>query len=126
PRGWGVVVSPARGAELLERLGGGGPLEEAINFDCERYVGESSLVTTTIPGTLPGEVLVTGHLCHPQPGANDNASGAAAVLETGRILASLAARGELGGSWRTVRFLWMPEFTGTYAWRALHPDRVAD
>ena len=40
---------------------------------------------TTLPGTLPGEVLVTGHLCHPQPGANDNASGAAAVLETARV-----------------------------------------
>src|SRR5262249_39629050 len=73
-----------------------------------------------------GEVLVAGHLCHPQPGANDNASGAAAVLETARAVAALAARGELGRSWRTVRFLWMPEFTGTYAWRSLHPTPVAD
>ena len=83
-RGWGVVVSPARAHELLERLAAGEALELEIDFDCERYAGETSLLTTTVPGTLPGEVLVTGHLCHPQPGANDNASGAAAVLEIAR------------------------------------------
>jgi hypothetical protein len=125
PRGWGVVVSPARAHELLERLAAGEALEIEVDFDCERYASETSLVTTTVAGTLPGEVLVTGHLCHPQPGANDNASGAAAVLETARVLATLAARGELREPRRTVRFLWMPEFTGTYAWRALHPERAA-
>jgi peptidase M28-like protein len=125
PRGWGVVVSPARADELRARLASGEPLEVEIDFDCERYAGETSLVTTTIPGTLPGEVLITGHLCHPQPGANDNASGAAAVLECARVLASLADRGELRGPRRTVRFLWMPEFTGTYAWRALRAERAA-
>ena len=125
PRGWGVVVSPARAAELRERLAAGESLEVEVDFDCERYVGETTLLTTTVPGTLPGEVLVTGHLCHPQPGANDNASGAAAVLETARVLSALAERGELGTPRRTIRFLWMPEFTGTYAWRALQPERAA-
>jgi len=122
PRGWGVVASPARAAGLLERLAAGESLDIEIDFDCERFAGETSLVTTTVPGTLPGEVLVTGHLCHPQPGANDNASGAAAVLECARVLATLAARGALGTPRRTVRFLWMPEFTGTYAWRSLRPE----
>ena len=125
PRGWGVVVSPARAEGLLARLAAGEPLEVEIDFDCERFVGETSLVTTTVPGTLPGEVLVTGHLCHPQPGANDNASGAAAVLECARVLAGLVSRGELGTPRRTLRFLWMPEFTGTYAWRALRPESAA-
>src|SRR5262245_14266436 len=119
PRGWGVVVSPARADELRHRLAGGEPLEVTVAFDCERYVGETTLVTTTIPGSLPGEVLVTGHLCHPQPGANDNASGAAAALEVARALKTMEVRGELREPRRTVRFLWMPEFTGTYAWRAL-------
>jgi hypothetical protein len=125
PRGWGVVVSPERGAELRARLAAGERLELQVDFDCERYTGEIPLVTTTLPGTLPGEILVTAHFCHPQPGANDNASGAAAVLETARVLASLAAAGDLAGSRRTVRFLWMPEFTGTYAWLAGDPERAA-
>jgi hypothetical protein len=125
PRGWGVVVSPARATELRERLAGGETLEVEIDFDCERFAGETTLLTTTVPGTLPGEVLVTGHLCHPQPGANDNASGAAAVLEVARVLAALATRGELRSPRRTLRMLWMPEFTGTYAWRALRPGSAA-
>jgi peptidase M28-like protein len=125
PRGWGVVVSPARGAELRTRLAAGERIELEVDFDCERYTGEIPLLTTTLPGTLPGEILVTGHLCHPQPGANDNASGAAAVLETARVLAALAATGDLAGARRGVRFLWMPEFTGTYAWLAGDAQRAA-
>jgi hypothetical protein len=125
PRGWGVVVSPARADALRARLARGEALEVEIDFDCQRYVGETSLLTTTLPGTLPGEVLVTAHLCHPQPGANDNASGAAAVLETARVLTELAANGTLNAARRTVRMLWMPEFTGTYAWRALRAPSAA-
>ena len=124
PRGWGVVVSPARGAELRERLAAGERLDVDVSFDCERYVGEFSLLTARMAGALPGEVLVTAHLCHPQPGANDNASGAAAALEVARVLAALAARREWGEPRRSVRFLWMPEFTGTYAWQALRPEAV--
>jgi hypothetical protein len=125
PRGWGVVVSPARGAEVRHRLAAGEPLELSVDFECERYVGTIPLVSTCVPGELPGEILVTGHLCHPQPGANDNASGAAAVLETARVLATLAATGELATPRRSVRFLWMPEFTGTYAWQAAAPEYSA-
>jgi len=118
PRGWGVVVSPNRGADLRERLDAGERLEVEVDFACERHATTIPLITTTLPGTLPGEVLVTGHLCHPLPGANDNASGAAAVLETARVLRHLAESGVLPAERRTIRFLWMPEFTGTYAWQA--------
>jgi len=125
PRGWGVVVTPARGAALRSRLAAGERLEVEVDFDCVREVGESSVVTATLPGTLPGEVLVTGHLCHPQPGANDNASGAAATLEVAHVLAALARQGGLPEPRRTLRFLWMPEFTGTYAWIAREPAAAA-
>src|SRR5262249_50892127 len=61
-----------------------------------------------------------------QPGANDNASGAAATLECARVLAALARRGAWPEPRRSVRMLWMPEFTGTYAWQALRQDRVGE
>ncbi|MEO5618684.1 MAG: DUF4910 domain-containing protein, partial [Candidatus Eisenbacteria bacterium] len=67
---------------------------------------------------------VTAQLCHPQTSANDNGSGVAAALETARSLAELARRGE----WRPrrgVRFLWMPELTGTHAWLEGAPERAA-
>lgn len=125
PRGWGVVVSPDRGAQLRSRLAAGEALELDVDLDCERYTGEFAIVSAEIAGELPGEVLITSHLCHPRPGANDNASGSAATLECARVLSALAGRGDLPAPRRTLRFLWMPEFTGTYAWQALHRDRVA-
>jgi hypothetical protein len=73
------------------------------------------VVTGLLPGTGEDEVLLSAHLCHPRPGANDNASGVAALLGAARVLAG--HRGDGAG----VRFLWGPEFTGVAAY--LH-DRV--
>lgn len=68
------------------------------------------VVQAVWPGQEPGEILLTAHLCHPRPGANDNASGVAALLGAGRLL---AARGR--ALRRTVRFAWGPEYVGTAA-----------
>lgn len=125
PRGWGFVVSPARGAELRARLAAGERLEVEADVVSRRYPTEAPLVTAVLPGTIPGEVLVTAHLCHPLPGANDNGSGVAAALEAARALAALDRAGALAGPRRTIRFLWMPEFTGTYAWLGNGPGRAA-
>ncbi|WP_053847852.1 DUF4910 domain-containing protein [Streptomyces sp. NRRL B-24085] len=53
--------------------------------------------------------LLSAHLCHPAPGANDNASGVAAALAAGRALAARPLR-------RPVRFVWAPEFVGLAAY----------
>jgi len=62
------------------------------------------------------EVWLTAHLCHPRPGANDNASGVAALLGTAATLLALERR---NGAWgrrdRPIRFVWAPEFVGTAA-----------
>jgi len=58
------------------------------------------------PEKLP--VVVMAHLCHPSPGANDNASGSAAVLEVARILKENAFELQ-----RSVVFLWVPEMLGS-------------
>jgi hypothetical protein len=70
-------------------------------------------------------VLIVSHLCHPRPSANDNASGVAANLESARVLAALAAGGALPEPRASIRFLWIPELTGTYAWMGAVPDRAA-
>jgi Peptidase family M28 len=81
------------------------------------------VVTGTLPGDGDGdgELLMTAHLCHPRPGANDNASGVAALLAAARMLAdpALAAGangGRAAGGRRSVRFLWGPEFVGLAAY----------
>jgi hypothetical protein len=71
------------------------------------------VVTGVLPGARPdAEVWLTAHLCHPRPGADDNASGVAALLGVARALTALRDRGRLD---RTVRFVWAPEFVGTAA-----------
>lgn len=123
PRGWGFVASPARGAELRARLAAGERLELEAEIASRRFATVAPLVTAVLPGSLPGEVLLTAHLCHPRPGANDNGSGVAAALESARALAALERAGGLATPRRSIRFLWMPEFTGTYAWLAGDPER---
>jgi Zn-dependent M28 family amino/carboxypeptidase len=53
-----------------------------------RYATRIPLVTARLAGESEREILVVSHLCHPRPGANDNASGAAAALEAARTLAA--------------------------------------
>jgi Domain of unknown function (DUF2172). len=52
------------------------------------FPGEMHVVTGLIPGRRPqdGEVLIIAHLCHPKPGANDNASGCGLAMEIARAL----------------------------------------
>lgn len=73
------------------------------------------VVTGVLPGAGAGEVWLTAHLCHPRPGADDNASGVAALLGVAAALTALRRHRRLPVPPRSVRFLWGPEFTGTVA-----------
>jgi hypothetical protein len=66
------------------------------------------VVTGRLAGADDGEFLLSAHLCHPRPSANDNASGVAALLGVARMLTA--------GYGPSVRFLWGPEFVGTAAY----------
>ncbi|MCC6651134.1 MAG: DUF4910 domain-containing protein [Candidatus Eisenbacteria bacterium] len=120
--GWGFVLTPDRGEELRSRLATGERVQLEAEIVSRFAPADIALVSATLPGDLPGEVLVTAHLCHYRPGANDNASGVAAALESARALAALRDAGALPAGRRTVRWLWMPEFTGTYAWMERRPE----
>jgi hypothetical protein len=122
PRGWGFVVSPNTGEAMRAELRARGRLHLQAAIDSHRFVTEIPLVSVRIGEARDDEVLVLAHLCHPKPSANDNASGAAAALETARVLGELAH-----GGWRprrAVRVLWVPELTGTYAWFGRDPERA--
>jgi aminopeptidase YwaD len=82
------------------------------------------VVSATIPGTDPsaGEVVLTAHLCHQSAGANDNASGSAAILQVARTLNRAIQSGAIARPRLTIRFLWTPEIAGSQAWLASHPD----
>jgi hypothetical protein len=116
PNAWGFVLSPQQGRELRGRLARGERLCVSAHVDARFYEGAFEVVEALIPGETDGEVLLVSHLCHPKPGAHDNASGAAALLETAVTLHTLIARGDLPRPKRGIRFIWPPEMTGTFAY----------
>jgi hypothetical protein len=116
PRGWGFVVTPEEGDRLRERLRRGTSLSLEVAIESRDFATRVPLISTRLGPEGAEEILVMAHLCHPEPSANDNGSGVAAALETARTLASLERQGRWRPGPRAVRFLWMPELTGTYAW----------
>jgi hypothetical protein len=68
-----------------------------------------------LAGRSEDEILLQAHLCHPRPGANDNASGVCALLGIAETVQSLT-NGGLSERIRGIRFLWGPELIGTAAY----------
>jgi hypothetical protein len=129
-RAFGFALSPRAGAELrrsIERRARRGepPVRVRALVRSHFADGHIEAVTAQIPGTTDEQVLIVGHLCHPAPMANDNASGAAAAMEAARALHTLIASGRLPRPRRGIRFLWIPEMTGTYAYLAAHEHASA-
>jgi aminopeptidase YwaD len=121
---FGFVLSPRQGEWLRQLIrkqaAAGQPVRVRAEVDARLYDGGIEVVSAAIPGRSDESVIIVSHLCHPQPSANDNASGVACNLETARTLNRLITSGALPPPVRTIRFLWMPEMTGSYAYLARH------
>lgn len=127
---FGFVLSPRQGNMLRElhrrrAASGKGAIRLRAWVESSFHNGDIEVVTALIPGQSQETALLVSHLCHPQPSANDNASGAAANLEAARALRRLIDSGELPRPQRSIRFLWMPEMTGSYAYLARHEDEIS-
>jgi aminopeptidase YwaD len=127
---FGFVLSPRQGTKLRRQIrlqaadDDTPPVKVRAEVEARFYDGEIEVVTATIPGQSQEKVFIVSHLCHPQPSANDNATGAAANLETARTLQRLINEGALPSPARNITFLWMPEMTGSYAYLARHEDDI--
>lgn len=90
--------------------------------------GNYEVVAATIPGVDPKlkdeEIAFSCHLDHQRPGANDNASGCATILEVARTLQKLIDEKKLGPPARTIRFFFPPEIEGTLALLNAKPSEV--
>ena len=127
-RCFGFVLTPQQG-EWLRRLvraeaREGRTVRVHAEVDASFYAGHGEDVEAFIPGETTEEVWLVAHLCHPQPSANDNASGVATLLETARALGHLIEAGKLPKPRRGLRFLLVPEMTGTYAYLASHEELI--
>lgn len=61
----------------------------------------------------PDAPTLEAHICHPMPGANDNASGSAAALEAFFAIYETVSQGWLPVPDMPIRLILMPEYTGT-------------
>ena len=118
------MVSRRQSQDLRTRLAAGDKIVLRARVSARLIPATYDVVTATIPGTdrAAGEVVLTAHLCHQSAGANDNASGSAAILEVARGLQAAISRGTLPRPKRTIRFLWVPEIAGSQAWLIRHPE----
>jgi len=120
-----IMISVREARALQQRLGRGDHITlhavvRARNDDTLPY----ETLVATLPGTdvAAGEIVFSCHLDHEKPGANDNASGCAAILEIARTLKTLVDARRIPPPTRTIRFVWPSEMTGTIAYLVKHPE----
>ena len=126
---FGFVLSPKEGERLRkivkERIKNNkSQVRVNAKVKSKFYKGKIDVVSVIIPGEIDEEIIIVSHLCHPQGAANDNVSGSATNLEIARTINKLINEGKLQKPKRNIRFLWVPEMTGTVAFLATHEDKI--
>ena len=113
------MVSLKTAREFRERLAKGEKITLHVVVKAGQHPGNYEIVTATIPGAdaklKEEEIVFSCHLDHQRPGANDNASGCATIMEVARTLQKSIGEGKLARPARTVRFVFPPEIEGTMA-----------
>jgi aminopeptidase YwaD len=118
------MLSKRQAEDYRRRLQGGEKIVLRATVRARMVPASYDVVSATIrgSGSDPREIVLTAHLCHESAGANDNASGSAAIFEVARALRSAIAKSTLPAPARTIRFLWLPEIAGSQAWLVSRPE----
>src|SRR3954465_3356699 len=123
---WGFILSLRMGLDLLGRLERHQQVKVHAIVKAAEYDAPMNVVVATIPGdgSTNEEFHFTAHLFEgvAKQGANDNCGGPATQLEAGRAWIEMIKDGTLPKPKRTVRFLWIPEISGTRAYLQKHPE----
>ena len=117
------MVSPARAHAWQRRFASGETVRLRARVEAGRTAGQYLIPTAVIPGRdRAHEIVYSCHLDHPSPGANDNASGCAGILEIARTLSRLVADKRLPQPQRTIRFIWPCEVECTISLLNARPE----
>ncbi len=123
------MVRPSQARAWQQKISAGQTVRLQASVDAGRHVGSYDIVSARIRGGDPAlaaqEIVYSCHLDHPRPGANDNASGCATILEVARTFATLIRDGKLPRPARSIRFIWPPEIEGTTILLNARPDLTA-
>ncbi|WP_221568341.1 DUF4910 domain-containing protein [Alkalihalobacillus sp. TS-13] len=122
-KSFGFVVSPRIGEEL-RHLAEKQTVRVKAKVEAELEDGQFESIEYFIPGKKEQEILLVSHLCHPYPGGQDNASGPGTLMEVMRTLTRLIKEDILSQPELGIRFLMMPEMTGTAAYFHLNKERI--
>ncbi|UCD95935.1 MAG: DUF4910 domain-containing protein [Candidatus Bathyarchaeota archaeon] len=121
---FGFSLTKRQGTQLRTLMKKGTALKLKAHVNAKLRPGCLDVVSAKIQGTSKAgeEVLLVAHLCHPKPSANDNASGSGLLLEIVRTIITLIESGKINRPLRSIRFLWVPEFSGSIAYMHKHED----
>ncbi|MDD2571042.1 MAG: M28 family peptidase [Bacteroidales bacterium] len=126
--GFAFQMPPREGYLLRDRLMRGEKIRVHALVEATMENVDLQVPTCVIEGTDPnaGEVIFSAHIFEGlvKQGANDNYSGSAALLEMARMLNTMFNDGRLERPARSIRFIWIPEFSGTGPWVNAHPEII--
>ncbi|MHA1908588.1 MAG: DUF4910 domain-containing protein [Candidatus Thorarchaeota archaeon] len=110
---FGFALTQADGVKLKNWLEEGKAIKVKAKVDAALGDGKQGALSAVLEGKdKTKEVWFVAHICHPHPGANDNASGSAALVEALRVLSQLIKEGKIEQPDFSIRFIWMPEWYG--------------
>jgi len=116
------------GMELKGKLERGQKLVVRAKVKTTEYETDEEVTTAIIPGdgSTDQEVVFVAHIFEgvTKQGAADNKSGGATIMEVGRTLIKLIEEGKIARPKRTMRFLWVPEITGTFQYLQKYPGEA--
>ncbi len=115
-------ITPRQAALVRKLLAEHGVVRVKATVDTRYYRGTYPYVTGVIPGTSSEEVLTLGHSS--EQGAQDNATGVAAMLESLATLNRLINSGKLARPKRSIRLFIMGELYGSMHYVDTHRERV--
>jgi aminopeptidase YwaD len=123
---FGFMISTRLGQDLRDRLEQGEKITLRAVCKANMVPYREEMVSALLKGKeAPQEELVfTAHLFEgfAKQGANDDVSGCVAILETARALKALQDDGRIPPLKRSVRFLFVPEISGTAAYIKKYPE----
>jgi len=126
PEAFGFMVTVNQAREWQRQLAAGQEVRLRGVVESRREPGAYTIPMAVIRGddeaVADQELVFSCHLDHPNPGANDNASGCAAILEVARSLHKLIVEGRIARPRRTMRFFWPSEIEGTIALLNARPE----
>jgi hypothetical protein len=119
-KAFGFKATPKAAARIRGRLKSG-PGRVRVEISSSFTPGPYRTVAAEIPGAArPDErIILVAHI--QEPGANDNSSGCATLVELARAINEAVRSGKLPKPDRTLTFLWGEEMGVSRQWIADHP-----